>query len=59
MSQTVIVLEEDCILASWGKEGKHPSILRAKEQRLRGRETYLNGGKRDWRNWDRSGARGL
>lgn len=37
MSQTVIVLEEDCILASWGKEGKHPSILRAKEQRLRGR----------------------
>lgn len=37
MSQTVIVLEEDCILASWGKEGKHPSILRTKEQRLRGK----------------------
>lgn len=36
MSQTVIVLEEDYILASWGKEGKRPAILRTEKKRLRG-----------------------
>lgn len=36
MSQTVIVFEEDCILAAVGKEGKQPAITKARRIELRG-----------------------
>lgn len=36
MSQTVIVLKEDCILAAVGKEGKKPMISRVKKVQLQG-----------------------
>lgn len=36
MSRTVIVFQEDCILAAAGREGKYPGITRAERIRLQG-----------------------
>lgn len=38
MSQTVIVLKEDCVLAAVGKEGKKPMISRVKKIPLQGQD---------------------
>lgn len=56
MSQTVIVLEEDCILAAMGREGKQPAITKAKRLELRGQgdafgrwQQALEGLEQEWK----------
>lgn len=56
MSQTVLVFEEDCILAAVGREGKQPVITKARRLELRGQgDTFhrwqqaLEGLEQEWK----------
>lgn len=56
MSQTILVFEEDCILAAVGKEGKQPVLLKARRLLLRGQgdafqrwQQALEGLEQEWK----------